>query len=106
MSKALGPVSDPQNRPRNRCSRLRAVRGWPETLSAVSAKSRFGAPVYAPRGVWKNDAMSCILGLLLKAQEPQKAAPKMAPYKAQELLQRAFKRQNPCLFTVCADDCV
>ena len=50
MSEAFWPVSDPPNRPRNRCSRLRAGPGWPETPSAVYAKLRIGAPVYAPRG--------------------------------------------------------
>ena len=50
MSRALGPVSDPRFRPRHRRSRLRGLGGLPQTPSAVYAKTRFGAPVYAPRG--------------------------------------------------------
>ena len=50
MSEAFWPLSDLPNRPRNRCSRLRAGPGWPETPSAVYAKLRIGAPVYVLRG--------------------------------------------------------
>ena len=50
MSRAFWQVADLPKRPRNRCSRLRAGLGWPETPSAVYAKLRIVAPVYAPRG--------------------------------------------------------
>ena len=50
MSRAFWQVAALPKRPRNRCSRLRAGPGWPETPSAVYAKLRIGAPVYAPRG--------------------------------------------------------
>ena len=50
----FGAVSDLQKRPPYRRSRLHAVRGRPETPSAVSVKMRIAAPVYAPRGVLKN----------------------------------------------------
>ena len=46
----FGAVSDLQKRPPKRRSRLHAVRGRPETPSAVYAKLRIGAPIYAPRG--------------------------------------------------------
>ena len=73
----FGAVSDLQKRPPKRRSRLHAVRGRPETPSAVYAKTRFGAPVYTPRGVLKNDARVRVLGLVLEALGPPKTAPKM-----------------------------
>ena len=48
--RGFGAVSDLQNRPPNRRSRVDAVRGRPETPSGVYVKTRFGAPVYARRG--------------------------------------------------------
>ena len=77
MSRALGPVSDPRFRPRHRRSRLRGLGGLPQTPSAVYAKTRFGAPVYAPRGVLKNDARVRVLGLVLEPLGPPKTAPQM-----------------------------
>ena len=50
MSHAFWQFADLPKRHRNRCSRLRARPGWPEPPSAVYAKLRIGAPVYAPRG--------------------------------------------------------
>ena len=83
----FGAVSDLQKRPPKRRSRLHAVRGRPETLSAVYAKTRFGAPVYTPRGVLKNDARVRVLGLGLEALKPFGPAPKTA-------FDRGSKRQN------------
>ena len=73
----FGAVSDLQKRPPKRRSRLHAVRGRPETPSAVYAKTRFGAPVYTPRVVLKNDARVRVLGLVLEALGPPKTAPKI-----------------------------
>ena len=93
MSEAFWPVSDPPNRPRNQCSRLRAGPGWPEISSAVYAKLRIGAPVYAPRGVLKNDAMSRILGLVFEPPGPPQAAPKMAQHEPL----KAVPKQSRCI---------
>ena len=90
MSRALGPVSDPRFRPRHRRSRLRGLGGLPQTPSAVYAKTRFGAPVYAPRGVAKNDAMSRVLGLVFESLGPPQAAPKIAQHEPL----KAVRKQN------------
>ena len=108
----FGAVSDLQKRPPKRRSRLHAVRGRPETASAVYAKTRFGAPVYAPRGVVKNDARVRVLGLVLEALEALERRPKtiiLTRQKARTYARRAesmhFKegfivgQLNPCIFT-------
>ena len=56
MSEALALFPTSRNGLRNGALVLHAVRGRPETPSAFYAKKRFGAPVYTPRGVCKNDA--------------------------------------------------
>ena len=76
MSEALWWASDPPNRPRNRRSRLRAVRGWPKTLSAT--RNRDSVLPSTRRGmVWKKDAMSRVLGLVLEPPGPPGAVLKI-----------------------------
>ena len=91
----FGAVSDLPNPAPHRRSRLRGLGGLPQTPSAVYAKTRFGAPVYAPRGVATNDAMSRVLGLVFEPPGPPQAAPKIAQHEPL----KAMPKQNHCIFT-------
>ena len=91
----------------NRRSRLRRAPTFADSRTS-QIEVPTGAPVYAPRevgpkprlpstrkhdsvlpstrrgGVWKNDAMSRILGLVLEAPEPPRAALKMPQHEPQD----------------------
>ena len=61
--RGFGAVSDLQNQSPKRRSRVDTVRGRPETPSAVYVKTRFGAPVYAPRWGFEKQRNGSLSGL-------------------------------------------
>ena len=81
----FGAVSDLPNPAPQRRSRLREGAGCPETPSAVYAKTRFAAPVYAPAGFLGNGVFVYARRSVLRPRGPSKTALEAAHLDPQDV---------------------